>query len=140
MAKSAIVPRPARASTIAHVLLLRIFSPVDWGPIASSYLGMLSIGAFFLAIGSFASSMSKNQIVSAIFTFVVLTILLSAGFLSEMFSGETARRVLSYLSLPDHMDDFAKGVVDTRRLVYYLSGTGFFLFLTTRALAARKWR
>jgi len=128
------------ASTLAHVLLLRAFSPIDWGPIASSYVGMLSIGAFFLSIGTFASALSRNQIVAAIFTFVVLTILLSAGFLGDLVQGETARRVIDYLSLPDHMDDFAKGIVDTRRLVYYLSGSALFLFLTARAVAVRKWR
>jgi len=48
--------------------------------------------------------------------------------------------VLGYLNLWQHMDEFAKGIVDTRHLVYYATGVGFFLFLTTRALAARKWR
>jgi len=55
-------------------------------------------------------------------------------------NGETAKKVLGQMNLWQHMDDFSKGIVDTRRLVYYASGVGFFLFLTSRALAAKKWR
>ena len=60
--------------------------------------------------------------------------------MESLANGETARRIFGYLNLWTHMEDFSKGIVDTRRLVYYASATGFFLFLTTRALAARKWR
>lgn len=128
------------APSLVYVFIVRAFSPVDWGPIASAYVGVLGIGALFLAVGIFASSMSKNQIVSAIVTFSFLLLLFSAGLLENLFSGEVPKRVFGHMNLWAHMSDFAKGIVDTRRLVYYLSGAAFFLFLTSRALAARKWR
>ena len=53
---------------------------------------------------------------------------------------ELGKKVFGYLNLWQHMEEFSKGIVDTRHLVYYLSTTAFFLFLATRALAARKWR
>lgn len=128
------------APTLAFVAIVRWFTPVDWGPIASSYLGIFGIGALFLAVGLFASATSKNQIVAAIASFFFVLVLFSIGLLESLANGETAKAVLGYLNLWQHMDDFAKGIVDTRRLVYYASGAAFFLFLTTRALQAKKWR
>ncbi len=128
------------APTLVYVGIIRYFTPVDWGPIAASYLGLFGIGALFLAVGLFASSTSKNQIVSAIVTFFCLLVLFSCGLMENLVNGETAKRVLGHLNLWQHMDDFAKGIVDTRRLVYYATVSGLFLFLSTRALAAKKWR
>lgn len=128
------------APTLVYVGIVRYFSPVDWGPIASSYLGIFGIGALFLAVGLFASATSKNQMVAAIVTFFCLLVLFSCGLLENLVNDETAKKVFGQMNLWQHMDDFSKGIVDTRRLVYYATGAGFFLFLTTRALAAKKWR
>ncbi|MBZ0089227.1 MAG: ABC transporter permease, partial [Thermoanaerobaculia bacterium] len=111
-----------------------------WGPIASSYLGIVGIGALFLAVGLFASAASKNQIVVAIASFFGLLVLFSAGLMENLANGETAKKFFGHVNLWQHMDDFAKGIVDTRRLVYYVSAAALFLFLTARALEAKKWR
>jgi gliding motility-associated transport system permease protein len=128
------------APTLVYVGIVRAFTPVDWGPIASSYLGIVGIGALFLAVGIFASATAKNQIVSAIITFFCLLVLFSIGLLENLVSADKSKKLLGHLNLWTHMDDFAKGIVDTRHLVYYASAIGLFLFLTTRALAAKKWR
>jgi ABC-2 type transport system permease protein len=128
------------APTLLYVAIIRSFTEIDWGPIASAYVGIVGIGALFLAVGIFASATSKNQIVSAIVTFFCLLVLWSCGLLESLANGETARRIFGYLNLWTHMEDFSKGIVDTRRLIYYASLSGLFLFLTTRALAAKKWR
>jgi ABC-2 type transport system permease protein len=128
------------APTLVYVAIIRAFTPVDWGPIAASYLGVLGIGALFLAVGIFASATSKNQIVAAIVTFFCLLVLFSIGLVENLVNGELAKKILGHLNLWTHMDDFAKGIVDTRRLVYYVTASGLFLFLTTRALTAKKWR
>lgn len=128
------------APTLIYVLVVRAFTPVDWGPIASSYLGIFAIGALFLAVGLFASASSKNQIVAAIASFFGLLVLFSIGLMENLVNGEAAKRILGHLNLWTHMDDFAKGIVDSRRLVYYASGVALLLFLTSRALAAKKWR
>jgi ABC-2 type transport system permease protein len=113
---------------------------LDWGPVAGGYLGIFLIGSLFLAVGLFASALSKSQLVSAIITFALLLGLFAVGLLENLFNNETIKQALSYMNLLTHMDDFAKGIVDTRRLVYYVSATLFFLFLTSRALADKKWR
>lgn len=126
--------------TLAYVGIIAYFESVDWGPVAAGYLGILGIGALFLAVGTLASAMTKNQLVAGIITFALLILLFSFGLLENLFTQERARQVFGYLNLWDHMDEFAKGIVDSRRVVYYLSATLFFLFLTSRALEDRKWR
>jgi ABC-2 type transport system permease protein len=126
--------------TLAYGLIVAYYESVDWGPVASGYLGVLGIGALFLAVGVFASALTRSQLVAAIITFALLVFLFSFGLLENLFPNEIAKQAFGYLNLWNHMDDFAKGIVDTRHLVYYLSATLFFLFLTARALEDRKWR
>jgi len=126
--------------TLAYGLIVAFYEKVDWGPVASGYLGVLGIGALFLAVGLFASALSRSQLVAAIITFALLVFLFSFGLLENLVNNETAKQAFGYLNVWNHMDDFAKGIVDTRHLVYYLSATLFFLFLTARALEDRKWR
>ena len=128
------------APTVLYAVIVASYSKLDWGPLASAYVGVLGIGALFLSVGLFASGISRNQIVAALVGFALVFALFILGLLEFLINDSTARQVLSYLNLIQHMEDFSKGIVDTRRLVYYLSGTAFFLFLTSRALAANKWR
>lgn len=128
------------APTLLYCGIVAHYGELDWGPIASAYLGVLGIGALFLAAGLFASSVSRNQIVAALVAFAIVFGLFVLGLLELLVNGETLRAGLSYLNLIQHMEDFSRGIVDTRRLVYYLSGVVFFLFLTSRTLAANKWR
>ncbi len=128
------------APTVLYAVIVASYSKLDWGPLASAYLGVLGIGALFLSVGLFASGISRNQIVAALVGFALVFALFILGLLEFLVNDQSLRQVLSYLNLIQHMEDFSKGIVDTRRLVYYLSGTAFFLFLTSRALAANKWR
>ena len=126
--------------TLAYALILEKYADVDWGPVASGYVGVLGIGALFLAAGVFASTLSRSQLVAALLTFVVLIPLFTFGLIENLINNETLKQAFSFLNLWQHMDDFGKGVVDTRRLVYYLSGTVFLLFLAARSLEVKKWR
>lgn len=126
--------------TLVYAVIIAHYSKVDWGPIAGGYFGILCIGALFLSIGLFASSLTRSQLVAAIITFAMLMVVWAIGLLANLVNNETAKQVFGYVNLLDHMDEFAKGIVDSRRLVYYLSVIFFFLFLTSRALEDRKWR
>lgn len=128
------------APTLIYVLLVARHLDVDGGPVAAGYLGIFGIGALFLAVGLFASATSKNQVVAAIVTFACLFVLFSVGLLEGLFANPAVKKVFGYMDLWSHMADFAKGIVDTRRLVYYASTTAFFLFLTAKTLEAKKWR
>lgn len=126
--------------TVLYVLIIGRSATVDWGPILSAYLGIFGLGAFFLAIGVFCSAFAKNQVVAAVATIAALVFLIATGFVESLASGEMMRNVLSYVNLLAHMEEFAKGVVDTRRLLYYGSSIVLLLFLASRTLDAKKWR
>lgn len=128
------------APTALYPLLTSRSTEIDWGPIAAGYIGTLGIGAMALAIGLFGSSFTKNQIVAAMASFGLLLLFFILPWLQDLVIDPGLADALAYTSLPDHMGEFGKGIVDTRRLVYYASTAGLFLFLTTRALEAKKWR
>ncbi len=93
---------------------------------------------FYLAVGLFCSALTRNQIVAAIMAFALIGIAFLAGFLPHLSRSAWLSHVGLYLSSVSHMLDFARGAVDTRPVVLYLSSTAFFLFAATRVLAARK--
>ena len=124
--------------SLVYVALLAGKLPLDWGPIGASYLGTLGIGAMFLAIGVFTSAVTRNQVVAAVFSFALTFLAFLPAFLEFLVNDPKMRDALGYLNLYQHMDDFSKGIVDSRRLVYYLSVTAFFLFLASRAVEAGK--
>ena len=126
------------APTLVYVFILGAQTSVDFGPVGAGYLAIVLLGGYFLSVGTFASTLTKNQIVAAIFTFAMLIPIFSAGLLDQMLQSPTAKSVVGYFNLWDHMDEFARGVVDSRRLVYYLSATAFFLFLATVSITAKK--
>ena len=128
------------ASTVVFFLVLRAFTPLDWGPILTGYLGTWLLGGVLIAIGVLASSLTRNQVVSALIAFVVLLLLFSVGLLDILIRDPEVGAMIHYLSLMEHLRDFAKGLLDTRPIVYYLSLTAICLFLTTRIVHSPRWR
>ena len=122
-------------------LLTRIYSRPDFGPIFSGYLGILLVGALFIAIGLFCSSLTRSQIVAAVTTtaiWFVVTILpwwvggeaTLAGFWRNVADQTVFRRYT----------DFSKGVIDIGNLVFFIATTAVFLFLTVKVLESRRWK
>jgi ABC-2 type transport system permease protein len=126
--------------TVAYVVILGSYSSIDAGPVGAGYLGIALLGVLFTAVGLLTSALTRNQIVAAIFAFAVLIVLFSIGLLEQLATAPALKSALSYMNLWDHMDDFSRGLVDTRHVVYDLSLAGLFLFLATKALEAKKWR
>lgn len=111
----------------------------DWATIWSGYLGIFLLGASFMAIGVFASSLTNNMIVAAIITFVislVVWLLPSAG---QVFGGSVSD-VLTYISVMNHQENLGRGVLDTSDLLFYVSFIFAFLFLTIRSVETYHWR
>ena len=111
----------------------------DTGPILSGYLGLILFGMSTLSVGLFASSLSGNQIVAAVVAMGILLILSVIDLASTYVSGVFSEIVLE-ISITNHFQDFARGVVDTHDLVFYVIFTVFMLFLTVRSLESRRWR
>jgi ABC-2 type transport system permease protein len=119
-------------------ILFRIGNP-EWRPIVAGYLGLLLMGGCFLSTGLFISSLTKNQIVAGFLTFATFLMLWIINWMGES-SGPTTRDVLNYLSITEHFDDFSRGIIDTKHLVYYLSFITFGLFLTAKSVDSERWR
>jgi gliding motility-associated transport system permease protein len=127
------------ALTMIHFGLLFAFGTPEWKPLATAYLGLLLFGGCFIALGLFISSLTKNQIVAGAATFGIFLLLWVVDWIGESM-GPTGQAILKYLSMTEHLDDFVKGVIDTKHLVYYLSFIAFGLFLTVRSVDTERWR
>lgn len=129
----------ALALTVPIPLTVAWLGDPDIGVMAAGYIGSLLMGAAYLAIGIFISSMSSNQIVAAILGWVVCFILFFIGNDLVLFSAPKALvPLLDYLGLGNHFDSIGRGVLDSRDLIYYLSVIAFFLFLNVRVIETRK--
>ena len=129
----------AIAVTLVHVGLVFAFGDPEPWPVVTTYLGLLLVGGCFMAVGLFISSLTKNQIVAGITTFGVFLMLWVINWLAS-FMGPTTQQVLNYLSFTDHLEDFTRGVIDTKHVVYYVSFIAFGLFLTARSVDTERWR
>ena len=120
---------------------LSFLGSLDWGIVIASYIGTLFLGAAFLAIGLFISSLTDNQIIAFIISialsfslFIIgedLVLYVIPNFLVNLFH---------YLGLGFHFNSINRGVLDSRDIIYYLSIIGFFLYLNTRQIEKRKWK
>jgi len=126
------------ALTLFFPLLVQRFGPLDSGTLLSGYFGVILIGSSFLALGLLMSSMCKNQLVAALTSFGILITLWVIGSLSSQYG--TVGEFLSYLSLLEHYDDFGRGVILIKDVIYHASFTGVCLFATFKSIESSKWR
>ncbi len=131
---------------LACIFLLRNFTndptALDAGAIGGTFLGIALVGGLFLALGCFGSALTRSQIIAAMISFAGGFGLFILSFLQNRVEVNTSwlAQWLYCLSPVTHMEDFARGVVDTRAVVFYLSFTAFFLFLTLRVVESRRWK
>jgi ABC-2 type transport system permease protein len=127
------------AITIPHLIVLFVYSEPEWKPLATTYLGFFLMSSCFVAVGLFVSSLTRNQIIAGMATFGVFLMLWIIDW-AATFVGPTVQPILQYLSVIGHFEDFTRGVLDTKHLVYYASFTIFGLFLTMRSVESERWR
>ena len=115
---------------------------LDGGTVGGMFLGIFLVGGLFISLGCFASSLSRSQMAAAMIAFVLGVSLFALGFLAEALpaSAHWQTQVISYFALFEQMRDFARGVVDTRAVTFYVSATFLFLFLTLRVVETRRWK
>jgi ABC-2 type transport system permease protein len=125
---------------IYHIFMARYSDPpIPWRIVGSGYLGLLLLGSVLIAIGSFISSLTENQIVAAVITFVIFLMLLLLD-VGVRGTSSTIGEIIKYLSILQHHDEFAQGVIDTSSIIFYVSMTVLGLFLTLRSLDSMRWR
>lgn len=112
------------------------------GPFIGAYAMLLLMGMFYIAIGCLASALTRNQIIAAVMSFSVITLLFFLGLLTFFILSITPvlREMTGYFSALEHMAEASRGFFDTRPVVFYLSLTAFVLFLTFHVFQSRRWK
>jgi ABC-2 type transport system permease protein len=127
------------AMSMINVAMLFMWGKPDLKPVLVGYLGLLLQGGCLLAIGTFISATTKNQIIAGGVTFFVCLMLWLLSWFTAFDAGVLSQ-VVNYLSIVTHMDNFQKGVIDSKDVVFYLSMMFFALFMTSRAMESVRWR
>jgi ABC-2 type transport system permease protein len=127
--------------TLFYVLLLAVFASPDFGPIVSGYLGILLVGALFISVGLFCSSLTRSQIVAAVMSILILSLVTVVPYLIGTLATlrPIFRRIIDQMVYRRYAE-FSRGVLDTGNIVFFLLATGVFLFLTTKVLESRRWK
>ncbi|MDB5295513.1 MAG: hypothetical protein JWO31_1496 [Phycisphaerales bacterium] len=130
------------APTLLYVVLLRLYSRLDFGPIVAGYLGLVLVGALFVSVGLFCSSLTRSQVVAAVATVAVLFVITIAPYLLQQNASQLSARwrTVTEYGVYNRYVDFSKGVVDSGHVVFFLAVTAVFLFLTVKVLEARRWK
>ncbi len=127
------------AATLPGVIAVALVAASSWKLILCGYAGVFLMGCAFLSLGTFASTLTRNQIISAIITFCVLLVLWFIGD-AKTTTGPVMGSILEYVSVSKHFEGLAKGLIDSRDIVFYLVFSVFFLFLTHRQMSSYRWR
>ena len=125
--------------TLMYVWLTSRFGDIDPWKIAATYLGIFGLGAYYMALGLLMSALTRSQITAAVLTFIALGAFFILGLMSFLVTDDAWRSVFDYMSLWTHMSTFASGIVDSRYLTYELSLAALGVFLSIRALEARRY-
>ena len=130
------------APTLLYVVVLRVYSHLDLGPIFSGYLGIVLVGALFVAIALFCSSLTRSQVVAAVSAVAILFVITIAPYALQQQASTltTFWRQVTDQGVYNRYADFSRGVVDSGHVVFFLAATGVFLFLTTKVLESRRWK
>jgi ABC-2 type transport system permease protein len=127
------------AVTMLYMSIVFIWGNPAFLPVLSGYFGLLLMGGGFVAIGLFISSLTNNQMVAGVASFVVFLLLWIISWAADGASPWVSS-LLHYLSITEHFDDFGKGAIDTKHVVFYLSFIALGLFLATKSVDSDRWR
>ena len=124
---------------VLNISVLFLYTTPDWKPLLVSLLGLLLMGGSMIAIGTFLSTLTRNQIVAGALTFGVLLLLWVLNWISS-YETSTFSRLCEYLAISPHFEQFSKGVIELKDLLYYISAISLGLFLSKRSLEALRWK
>ncbi len=128
----------ALAFTLIYVISLTFLGKIDTGAIIGAYIGLLFMSGIYISIGIFASSLTENQVVAFIISFLIVFALFLLNKVL-IFLPTSIASILEYISIDYHFGNIARGVLDSRDIIYYLSGITIFILLTKTSLESRRW-
>jgi len=127
------------AGTLPFAILMFVMGKPDAGPLIGGYLGLFLMVAAFMSLGMFISSLTENQIVAGVISFVLALLFWILSWTAH-FVGETSGGVIRQLSILEHLDTFNKGIIALSDVSFFVLFIAFFLFMTSRSLETNRWR
>ena len=128
------------ATTIVYFVLVAVFGKPDWGVVGMGYLGMILLGALYISVGLFASSLTRHLLVAVLVAIGILGLFTGGTYLLALLLPAERAAIVSKFSLIAYFGYFTRGVLDSRGVLFFLTSTAFFLFLSIKALESRRWR
>ena len=125
--------------TLVYSVVLAFIAQPTWSYILGNYLGLLLLGASMLAVGIFISSITENQLVAAIVSYAAMFFLLMSDTIANLFPVDFISTLFYYLSFQTRYDSFVAGIVSVDNVMFFVSITAIFVFLTTRVMEKRRW-
>lgn len=127
------------AITLVFNIIFAFVTDVNWLLYLSCVLGAALVGASIISIGVFISSTTESQIISAVFSMIVSLFLLMIDYFSNIFNNAVVTGVCNFVSFTSRFNSFASGIIDFSNIIFFLSVTALFLFLTTRSIERKRW-
>jgi ABC-2 type transport system permease protein len=129
------------ATTLPHLVLMRAYASPAGSEIVSGYIGLVLLGAMFIAVGLFASACTRHQLLAAVIAVAVLSAFsFAADYAAEHLRAGLSQSFCRSLNILDHFSDCNKGMIDLSSVVFFVSNTCLFLFLAVKVLESRRWR
>ncbi len=129
------------ATMLVYPIILPVYGSVDVQLLVCNYLGLLLLGALYVSVGLFFSSCTGHQIIAVLLSFALLALMTFATHgLAQVVETGWIRVLLQQISVRSHFHDFVRGMVDANHVVFFLTTTGLFLFLTVKSLEMRRWQ
>ena len=127
-------------ATIIHfITLVKFGTAIDYGALFTGYIGLALVGSMYASIGTFASSITDNQVIAFIIGVFIVLVFFLMGFFLPLVPANLAG-IIQYISVDYHYSNISRGVIDSRNIIYFLSVIGFFLAMTVQSLESRRWK
>lgn len=128
------------ASLLVFPIMLGCYGSLDLGLLTCHYIGLLLLGALYISVGLFFSTMTKHQVISVLASFTLLALMTFASHALAQQTEGWIKVLLQQMSIRTHFQDFVRGTLDLNHLVFFVTTTAFFLFISVKTLETRRWQ
>jgi ABC-2 type transport system permease protein len=128
------------ALSMVYPLATRAFTEIQWGPLASAYLGLIFLTAAYVSIGIFCSSLTDSMIVAGISAIILSLLLWFVAWSGVLVEDPNMQAILNHFSVSNHFGQFVRGSIELKSLVFHLSVITLYCFLTQRVVESARWR
>ncbi len=130
----------ALLTTLIYVVVIALFGTPAYGEILSTYIGFILLGASFISVGLYISSLTDNQFLGVLYSFVTLLVMFLLPVVTEFVTNPILFEILNWFSISERFSDFLLGIVGFDNIVYYICVCAFFIVLTIFSVEKRRWR